>query len=282
MDEIIDNLMQLDLAQNDAIVYLWLLKHENSNPTDIAEGTGIRRPRVYDSLKRLIERGFVVQEMSKKRANYSATDPRILMEFFKTQINFKREAFESVREFLTGRPPSSRAKGVYFFNSGDALLLEIQKLIQRASKTIFILVIIPSSLKTDLFLPFELLSDKSSKGVYVTLILNINAKNWESCLNLSRKKAKIYHYPHIEQVFTVIHLIDDESLCISAFDQRKGKVIIENGLVFNGDLGLISVYNFLFQNFIDQSISLESRLGELKKSIIYPTDRLKTLFGARE
>ena len=281
-DEITQYLMQCDLTENDAKVYLWLLKNKVSNPSDIAKGTGIQRPRVYDSLKRLMDRGFVVQDLEKKRPDYMVTDSRLLVKDLEHQIHLKKEACERIKETLIEQPPIPTPRGIFFFNTADSLRLEIQKLVESAKKTLQILAIFPGSLKEEGLFSSEMLCKKCQEGLQITLLLNINPKNWEDCLDLFTKKVQIYHYPLLKQVSVLFHLIDNEIICLSAYKYEKDHVQLDYGITFRGTPSFAAAFEFLLQGFIKESVSLKDRIEELKKTIIFPTNTLKDIFGIKE
>ena len=282
MNELVEYIMECNLTQNDAAVYLWLLKHRVSNPSEISKGTGIQRPRVYDSLKRLMERGFVVQDLGKKRPQYMISDSQFLVKELQGQIESKTEARDVIKEQLMELLPFPTEKGIFFFNNDEALRLKLQNLMQASKKKITIMAICPSFVKKEPLLSSELLGKKSFEGQKISLLLNINPKNWEYCRDLFNKKINIYHYPHLKQISTMIHLIDDETLFISAFKQRRNKIVLEYGIFFSGDRNLITAFEFLIQGFISQSISLKERFDQLEKSVIHPTETLKGIYGIKE
>ena len=68
--EIEESLQSLGFTKNDSKVLLTLSKYKVLSPADIAKHSGVDRARVYDSLNRLIERGFIQKEPVKRGANY--------------------------------------------------------------------------------------------------------------------------------------------------------------------------------------------------------------------
>lgn len=281
-DEIIRSLMECDLTPNDATVYLWLVKHAKSNPSRISAGTGIKRPRVYDSLKRLMERGFVLQEVRTKRPQYVALDSEILIRDLQEQIDSKMEARSVIQDQVADQFPTAREKGIFFFNSEKALRLKIRNALEGSKKAIAIMAVFPFPIEGESFICSELLGKKSLEGQNITLLLNLSAKNWEACLNLFKKKVLIYHYPHLEQISTMIHVIDNETLFITALKRHKRRIKLEYGIYFGGEQNLIMAFNFLIQGFMEQAISLPERFKELEKSVIFPTETLKGIFGVNE
>lgn len=271
--------MECDLTHNDSRVYLWLLKKGMANPSDIAEGTGIKRPRVYDSLKRLMERGFVVQNLEQKRPLYGAINAQIIVNELRAQIDSKKEAIESIEKQIIDQPPIATTKGIFFYNSNESFNLKLQEIIQSAEKKIIIMAVLDSSFEYVPLFSADLLGSKSTQGKEITLLFNVNAKNWEYCLDLYTKKARVYHYPQLKHIPTVIHIIDDEFLSFAYTIQHKGRIEVEYGILFSRADAFIKAFNFLLSGFIKQALSLQDRMEELKKSIIYPTEKLKSLFG---
>ena len=68
--EIEEALQSLGFTKNDSKVLLTLCKFKILSPADIARNSGVDRARVYDSLNRLIDKGFIQKEPIKRGANY--------------------------------------------------------------------------------------------------------------------------------------------------------------------------------------------------------------------
>jgi len=281
-ERVIKSLEQFNLTHNDAIIYLCLTKKGIVGPSDIETETKIKRARIYDSLKRLTEKGLVVQELGKKRSQYRITNPDSLLSELENQITNKKDAFKDLQEYFSYQPPSLRLSGIYFYNADRPLRLELKDLIKTSQKKITLMVIFSNAVNDDDLLSYDILAQKSLEGQEITLILNVNAGNWEFCADLFAKGVAIYHYPLVNQLSTLVYLIDDNVLCISTFEHHETRLRLQSGILFSEHHDLITVYQFLIQNFINQSVPLKTRLEELKKSIIYPSDRLKSLFGIKE
>jgi len=74
-------LQSLGFTKNDSKVLLALAKYKILSPADIARYSDVDRARVYDSLNRLIEKGFIQKEPVKRGANYQIIP---LTKIFKT------------------------------------------------------------------------------------------------------------------------------------------------------------------------------------------------------
>ncbi|MEJ2251119.1 MAG: helix-turn-helix domain-containing protein [Candidatus Lokiarchaeota archaeon] len=68
--EIEETLQDLGFTKNDSKVFLTLAKYKMLSPADIAKYSDVDRARVYDSLNRLIEKGYIQKEPVKRGANY--------------------------------------------------------------------------------------------------------------------------------------------------------------------------------------------------------------------
>jgi sugar-specific transcriptional regulator TrmB len=66
------NLQVLNWNKHDAIVYIALVKLGATTPQALSEETGIDRTRIYDSLKRLIQKGAVLKEDREWGGKYQA------------------------------------------------------------------------------------------------------------------------------------------------------------------------------------------------------------------
>ncbi len=88
-NQIIKGLQNLGFTLNDSKVYFSLLTLGKSNPAKISEISGVDRPRVYDSLKRLKAKKFIEEEPTKRAPKYKAKPPKYV--------------FNNLRMELTGR-----------------------------------------------------------------------------------------------------------------------------------------------------------------------------------
>ena len=280
-EKLIKYLEECDLTHNDAIIYLSILELGSSGPSEIAAISGVQRPRVYDSLRRLVDRGFITQSLRHRRPIYSATDHHLVLSELEANIDRKKKALDNIHEFFLSQTFYPRAKGIYSYNHDEAVRNLISELLRNSQKKIFIMAVLPQLITDDRIVPFDLLSQKNHVGQKVTLLLNVHAKNWESCLKLYSEKVQIYHSPYTKDTSIIIHLIDDESLCLSYFNPSN-PVKLEYGIYFCGEEGFIKNFAFHIDSLIKGSVPLEARLKELENSIVYPTDKLKSMFGVRE
>jgi len=93
MPEIKQTLQDFGLTENEAEVYLILLKLGSSTASEILEKTSIHRINLYDILERLQEKGFVSFVMLGKRKAYEAVNPEKFLEI-------EREKQENVTKIM--------------------------------------------------------------------------------------------------------------------------------------------------------------------------------------
>ncbi len=94
MDSAVENLVQLGLKEYEARIYVALTGLGEANVRRIHEVSGVPRPRVYDVLKALDEKGFIeIQQGSPLM--YKAVRPDIVVSFLKKDLD--SAARESVK-----------------------------------------------------------------------------------------------------------------------------------------------------------------------------------------
>ncbi|MBI4447955.1 helix-turn-helix domain-containing protein [Candidatus Woesearchaeota archaeon] len=84
-------LKQTGLTEYEAEVYLALLANGQLSAYELAEKAGLYRQATYDSLKRLMEKGFVSSVMEGKTKLFKPIDPKLILEFlYEKTENYKQ------------------------------------------------------------------------------------------------------------------------------------------------------------------------------------------------
>ena len=84
-------LEEIGLTDYESKIYLTLLTHGQISAYELAEKAGLYRQVVYDSLKRLEEKGFVNSTYDGKTKQFKATNPKIILEILNAKVeNYKR------------------------------------------------------------------------------------------------------------------------------------------------------------------------------------------------
>ena len=91
-EQLIPALEEVGLSRNEAIVYLSLLDIGESTATKIADVSKLHRTNVYDSLERLMLKGFVSHITKDKTKLFTAANPASLFE----NLRKKEEDFKAI------------------------------------------------------------------------------------------------------------------------------------------------------------------------------------------
>jgi len=82
-----ETLKELGLTNNEAEVYLTLLRKGSISVNKIAEGSGFHRQAVYDALDRLLEKGFVNYVIKNNKKYFQGINPERILEYLKEKEN---------------------------------------------------------------------------------------------------------------------------------------------------------------------------------------------------
>ncbi len=95
---------QIGLAKNESRIYETLLREGESSVGHISTKSKVHRRNVYDSLKRLIEKGLVFEIIQRKENRYQAVDPNKLMELIQEKEIRLAKVMPHLQELYTGTP----------------------------------------------------------------------------------------------------------------------------------------------------------------------------------
>lgn len=99
--DIAARLTQLGFSQYEARTYLGLLTSDGATGYSVANATGVPQPKVYETLRRLVDRGAAVQT-AERPARYAAVEPSALLKALETEF---AERVEAARRSLESLPP---------------------------------------------------------------------------------------------------------------------------------------------------------------------------------
>ena len=97
-------LINAGLTPNESQVYVSLLKKGISLASELASTTNISRPHVYDSIKKLIDKGLVSYVIKDNKRYFKATNPKELLNFLedeKDKISRKQIAIKKALPLLS-------------------------------------------------------------------------------------------------------------------------------------------------------------------------------------
>ena len=135
-------LQSLGFTKNDSKVLLTLSRFRILSPADIAKHSGVDRARVYDSLNRLIEKGFIQKEPIKRGANYQIIPIERIFKVIRNEYKTKIEeslVLEKIISALEINKEESEPR-VWSINSRGKIRKKVKELINSANERIFFII----------------------------------------------------------------------------------------------------------------------------------------------
>jgi len=254
--EIEQALQGLGFTKNDSKVLLTLCKYKVLSPADIARHSGVDRARVYDSLNRLIEKGYIQKEPVKRGANYQVIPiDRIfksIREEYKNKIEETLMIEKAISELEIDEEDTEPR--VWSISSREKIRKKIKELINSAEDRIYF-IITPDLLMEELggydWIIKELWNKKfSSDNIQIIIAL----KFFDALKEEIKKLLKIHVKIHSIEGDTVIPfglLIADNDFLLTTLDQVQEAPEYTSGLwLENGRDKQILGYEHLFRHFI--------------------------------
>lgn len=130
-----ETLQKIGLAKNEAVIYETLLREGELSAGSIANKSKVHRRNVYDTLKKLIERGLVFEAMHKTEDHFTAADPAKLMEI----VEKKEHALSKIMPELTATYRQiDHNKDVYIYKGIEGWKNNMQDILRFASEVYYI------------------------------------------------------------------------------------------------------------------------------------------------
>ncbi|MEE9377340.1 MAG: helix-turn-helix domain-containing protein [Candidatus Lokiarchaeia archaeon] len=259
--EIEVSLQSLGFTKNDSKVLLTLCKYKILSPADIAKHSGVDRARVYDSLNRLIEKGFIQKEPIKRGANYQVIPIDRIFKVIRDEYKIKIEdtlLLEKVIGTLEINKEESEPR-VWAINSRGKIRKKIKELIVSSNEKVFF-IITPDLLMQELggydWILKELWNKKFSSNIQIIIALKYNDTLKEEIKKLL-KIAITIHSIEGDSVIPFGLLITDNHFLLTTLDSVREAPEYTSGLwLENGTPKQIVGYEHLFKHFITSECKL--------------------------
>ena len=248
-------LRSLGFTKNDSKVLLALAKYKILSPADIAKFSDVDRARVYDSLNRLIEKGFIQREPVKRGANYQiiplAKIFKVIRDDYKKKIEDTLTVEKAINELEIDQEESEPR--VWAINSRDKIRKKVKELIGSAKNRIYF-IMTPDLLIKELggyeWILKEIWNKKFSSDMEVVIALKYFDELKEEIKKLLKISVKI-HSIEGDNVIPFGLLIADYGFLLTTLDQVKEAPEYTSGLwLENGKQSQIIGYEHLFRHFI--------------------------------
>lgn len=253
--EIEDALQSLGFTKNDSKVLITLAKYKILSPADIAKFSGVDRARVYDSLNRLIEKGYIQKEPVKRGANYQIIPLenifKSIREDYKEKINDTLIIEKAISELEIETDESEPR--VWAISTREKIRKKIKELIEAAEKRIYF-IITPDLLMEELGGYEWILKLLWNKRFSSNIQMVIALKYVDTLKEEIKKLLKISVTLHSIEGDSVIPfglLITDNDFLLTTLDQVTEAPEYTTGLwLENGLRKQIVGYEHLFKHFI--------------------------------
>jgi sugar-specific transcriptional regulator TrmB len=195
-DDIIKAFQNLGFSVNDARVYISLLSFGSSNPVKISEDTHVDRSRVYDSLRRLGKKGYIIEEPIKRGPKYKAKDPSHIISALRKEYNHKLELTEDLEKNLQDYSPIHKEPFLMMIKGEVAILKEIKELIDNAENFLKFIITPDLSKNREKFTKIVgLLAQKveNNPSIKIEIALNFKEEDFQYMLKkLYENKIDVY------------------------------------------------------------------------------------------
>ena len=248
-------LQSLGFTKNDSKVLLALAKYNILSPADIAKFSDVDRARVYDSLNRLIEKGFIQKEPVKRGANYQVIPItkifKTLRDNYKKKIDDTMTIEKAIAELEIDKEEVEPR--VWAINSRDKIRKKIKELISTSKNRIYF-IITPDLLINELggheWILKELWTKKFSSDMEIVIAFKYFEELKEEIKKLLKISVKIDSIEG-DNVIAFGLLIADYGFLLTTLDQVKEAPEYTSGLwLENGKQSQIIGYEHLFRHFI--------------------------------
>ncbi|VVB78864.1 HTH-type sugar sensing transcriptional regulator TrmBL1 [uncultured archaeon] len=132
-EKIIETLKSIGLSSSEVVIYLDLLANNNSLAREISKRTHIHKANVYETLKKLVLKGFVKEILKEETRYFFAFEPKILLDYLKEKERALQEIIPdlplaSIHREEDGEPEISIHRGII------AARVEIMNLLEMCSE----------------------------------------------------------------------------------------------------------------------------------------------------
>lgn len=171
---IAEGLRHLGFTEYEIRVYLGILRHPLSRIPEIARWSGVPQPKVYATVKRLIERGLCESHLGPVNT-YSAMPPKTgfapLLATLKSRHTDAGEIIRSLqKEHVTPSDPLGPREGrIKVFHGKQATVRNMRFLLSRVEKSVYVVAKLPLIVTDD----DELIEQALKRGVKVRILVEV-------------------------------------------------------------------------------------------------------------
>ena len=132
---IINKLKEMNFSENEAKIYITLLKYGKSTGYEISKYSGIPRSKIYNHLETMLSRGVIEINSTEKVNLYRAISPDELINLSRKSLNNTLNSFE---ELVKNIPLINDDEGIWEIEDYNSLILKFEEIISNAKNSLYI------------------------------------------------------------------------------------------------------------------------------------------------
>ncbi len=247
--KIVDGLRRMGLTDYEIRVYLGILRHPGSRIPEISGATGVPQPKVYGTIRRLIERGLCESQLGPVNT-YTATPPKNsfvpLLDEIRGAHEVAREIVKDLQKEHSTPSDSLAARGgrIKLFQGKQATTRNFRFLLAKAEKEVALVARLPLIVRDD----DEAMEQAISQGARVRVLLELAADfDPASEQVVERQLALGFQSRRVEHVPMRMAIFDRRIALLPMHEASKGKegsmmLEIRNEGLAEGLLEVFEVY----------------------------------------
>ncbi|HEX3629331.1 MAG TPA: helix-turn-helix domain-containing protein [Candidatus Dormibacteraeota bacterium] len=134
---IAERLTQLGFSRYEARTYVGLLMSEGATGYSVANDTGVPQPKVYETLRRLVQRGAAILT-GERPARYAAVPPQVLLSALEKEFAEKVESARKSLETLPDRPVRDGTVALSRLDTFDAAIDRANDALSHARSRVYL------------------------------------------------------------------------------------------------------------------------------------------------
>lgn len=137
MESLVLSLRQLGLSLNESKAYFCLLRKSGITGYELSKNSGVPPSKIYDSLNKLLSKGFISLIKSDHAPRYVAIDPTKILSRYQTDFN---RTLEKLKKQLGEIRHNPEAFNQYLWQVGDRaqILDKFREIVGESRKTIYL------------------------------------------------------------------------------------------------------------------------------------------------
>lgn len=132
---LINKLKEMNFSENEAKIYITLLKYGKSTGYEISKYSGIPRSKIYNHLEILLNRGVIEINSTEKVNLYKAISPEELVKLSKKTLDDTLNSFEKLAKNIS---LIDDTEGIWEIQDYNSLLLKAKDIILNAKDSLYI------------------------------------------------------------------------------------------------------------------------------------------------